>query len=154
MTEALGTESVTTSIGEKNVKASGGNLGAMSVMGQEPEGCAGSRFTHCVSSLFVHVLIVGDYNAMGGREIGPIADYVSLLALSQSRSLDGCDALPSILDLLSTKCDGRSPPDSLTDSDIAYLKALYQTNLETELKVEKSQIADTMVRKAGSADPR
>ncbi len=124
----------------------------METLAQTPENNdCDSRFTHCLSSLFVNVLIVADANALNGRPIGPIADYIALLALSQSRSLDGCDALPSILDLLSTKCGGRSKPDGLTDSDLAYLKALYWTNLETELVVEKGQIAEKMARDAGAA---
>ena len=38
-----------------------------------------------------------------------------MLALSQPKSLDGCNALPSILDLTAkSACPGRDPPDGLT----------------------------------------
>jgi hypothetical protein len=124
----------------------GGDLSAMRGMAQTPEGCAGSHSTRCLSSLFVNVLIVADAKALDGRPIGPIADYIGLLALSQSRSLNGCDALPSILDLLSSGCGDRSKPDNLTEADVAYLKALYRTNLDTNLSVQKGQIADNMAR--------
>ena len=120
-------------------------------MGQMPGGCAGSSFTHCISSLFANVLIVVDGRAVEGRQIGPIADYIAVLALSQASALDDCSALPSILDLQSSKCGDRPKPDSWTDDDAAYLKGLYRANLETVLWVEKDSIADQMVRGSPSA---
>ena len=130
----------------------GSDLPAMRNMGQWPEGCAGSSFTHCLRSNFYHVLIVADNNTLGGREIGPVSDYISLLALSQSSSLDGCNELPSILDILSTKCSGDASVKSLTATDLAYLKGLYSTDLETIFTLEKSQIADIMMRDSAIAD--
>ena len=66
---------------------------------------AGSRLTQCLKSLFTNVLIVVDAPAMmERRRIGPIADYIAVLALSQAKSLDACEALSSILDLLAGRC--------------------------------------------------
>jgi hypothetical protein len=127
-----------------------GGLQAMEKLSRSAPGCPDSHFKECRSGLFVNVLIVADAKALDGRPIGPVADYIGLLALSQSRSLDGCDALPSILDLLSSGCGDRSKPDSLTDTDVAYLKALYRTNLDTNLSVQKDQIADNMARNGDS----
>jgi hypothetical protein len=131
-----------------------GGLQAMEQLSRSPPGCPGSHFTQCRSGLFVNVLIVADAKALDGRPIGPIADYIGLLALSQSASLDGCDTLPSILDLLSSGCGSRGKPDQLTDADTAYLKALYRTNLDTNLSVEKNQIADNMARSQSSPPGR
>jgi hypothetical protein len=81
-----------------------------------------------VSSI-MNVLIVADANKVAGQEIGPITDYIAMLALSEPRSLDDCNTLPSILDLMSDGCNGREKPKGLTDSDIAYLKGLYVADL-------------------------
>jgi hypothetical protein len=136
---------------ELGVTQTNGGLQALEQMAQTPEGCADSHFTRCLSSLFVNVLIVADQNALSGRQIGPVADYVAMLALTQPRSFDGCDALPSILDLLSTKCGDRSEPDGVTDNDVAYLRALYRVNLESMVWVQTNAIAGRMVNDKGAA---
>jgi hypothetical protein len=133
---------------ELAVTQTNGGLQAMEQLSRSPPGCPGSHFTGCRSGLFVNVLIIADAKALDGKPIGPIAGYIGLLALSQSRSLDGCDALPSVLDLLSNGCGERSKPEGLTEADAAYLKALYKTNLDTNLTVEKNQIADNMAHGA------
>jgi len=120
--------------------------------GTMPGGCAGSRLTNCLSSLFANVLIVVNAPAMEGREIGPIADYIAMLALSQATSLDSCDALPSILDVLAGACLGRSAPLTWTDSDVAYLKALYKVDLTTVIGLERANIASQML--GAEAAPR
>jgi hypothetical protein len=105
--------------------------------GSSPSGCAGSSFTRCISSHFVNVLIVVDGKALNGRKVAPVADYIAMLALSQARSLEGCGALPSILDLLSSKCGDQSAPDAWTGGDTAYLRGLYSANLEDVMWLEK-----------------
>lgn len=103
-------------------------------------------------SAIANVLIVADMKTMAGREIGPVADYITMLSLSQPRSLDECNDLPSILDLLSDGCDGRPKPQALTDSDMAYLKGLYAADLgATTVSVQKSSIANGM--KGNLVDP-
>jgi hypothetical protein len=57
-------------------------------------------------------------------EIGSIADYISMLALTQLNSLDTCQQLPSIVNMLAPGCDRKS--NALTDSDTAYLRGLYK----------------------------
>ena len=130
-----------------------GPIGLLNI-GSTGSGCAGSWLTHCVSSLFSNVLIVVDTKAIEGRRIGPVADYIAMLALAQATSLDACDALPSILDLLSKACGTRPAPASWTDGDIAYLRALYRANLTTVLPLEKDSIANQMVASGVSAPTR
>jgi hypothetical protein len=89
----------------------------------------GSKIPGRRISSIVNVLIVADIKQVGGGAIGPVADYIAMLALSEPRSLDQCNALPSILDLLSSDCGSRPKPQQLTDSDIAYLKSLYAADL-------------------------
>ncbi len=97
-------------------------------------------------SQFVNVLILADAGKVAGREIGPIADYVALLALSQAQTLDACGALPSILDLMASGCTSRPAPQALTDSDLAFLKALYATDLSASSGAARTQVAHEMAK--------
>jgi len=89
----------------------------------------GSKIPMRRISAIANVLIVADLKEVGGHEIGPVADYITMLALSEPVSLDSCNELPSILDLMSNGCGSRAKPDKLTDSDMAYLEALYAADL-------------------------
>lgn len=113
-----------------------------------PSGCAGSRLTHCLSSNFANALIVVDGVAVIGQKIGPLADYIAMLALTHAEALGACNALPSIFDLFAAACGDRLAPTGWTRADTAYLKGLYRADLELELPLERSSIADHMVRDA------
>ena len=135
---------------EASSEAQGGRAQVSGVTG---EGCLGGKFSRCMDSVFAHVLIVIDGKALYGRKIGPLIDYVTLLALSQPATFDGCDELPSILDLLSKSCANRLAPEELTAGDLAYLSALYKTELDTALSFERSDIATLMTRGAPAKTP-
>jgi hypothetical protein len=110
-----------------------------------PPGCADApAFTHCLTSELSNALIVIDTNKIQGQKLGPLTDYLSLVALSQVKSLDGCTALPSILDRLGKGCVDRDPPDGLTAADAAYLTALYVADLEKNKPMEQEEIAGRM----------
>jgi hypothetical protein len=112
-----------------------------------PSGCADSHFSGCLKSLFKNVLVVVDSHAVEGRDLGPVADYLAMLALSRPQSLDGCDALSSIIDLYAkSPCPDRDPPDGLTPADAAYLTALYASNPEGRLVSEQDDIAGRMAK--------
>jgi hypothetical protein len=82
---------------------------------------------------------------IAGQEIGPIADYIAMLSLSQPSSLDDCNDLPSILDLMASGCDARAKPVALTESDVAYLKGLYAADLgAVNVSTQKDNIASGM----------
>jgi hypothetical protein len=94
---------------------------------------------------FVRVVIVVDTNRVLGYKATAIADYIALLALSAEISLDQCDELPSILDLLSSDCETREKPQSLTTSDAAYLKALYSISQPRSVAEERDTITERMM---------
>jgi hypothetical protein len=105
----------------------------------------GTRIPSRRISSILNVLIVADIREVGGHEVGSIADYVTMLALSEPRSLDQCNDLPSILDLMSSQCSSRARPDKLTDSDMAYLKGLYAADLgATTNSMQKQSIQTGM----------
>jgi hypothetical protein len=70
-------------------------------------------------------LVLVDQKRTSGADLTTIADYVAMLALSEPRSPDQCQTLPSVLDLYAGACEGRPAPTGLTPSDLAYLKAVY-----------------------------
>ena len=110
---------------------------------ETPMGCASApRFTACLTSQFDNVLIMANAKALQDVNLSQAADYLVMLALSQPRSLDGCAALPSILD--ASACTGRSPPDGLTPADAAYLTALYASNPQARGSGAQSDIAGRM----------
>jgi hypothetical protein len=110
----------------------------------------GTRIPSRRISSLINVLIVADIRKVAGGEIGPVADYITMLALSEPRSLDQCNDLPSILDLMSSDCESRAKPDKLTDSDIAYLKGLYAADLgATTNSMQKRSIENGMEGKLG-----
>ncbi len=104
-------------------------------------------------SQFVNVLILVDAGKLAGHEIGPVADYISLLALSQAQTLDSCSPLPSILDSFAAGCTSRAAPTALTDSDLAFLKALYASDLSASGSLARTEVAHEMAR-AMAAPPK
>ena len=109
-------------------------------------GVAGSRLSSGVSIALMSVLVIADGRKMAGYEIGPVSDYIAMLILSKAPVPDKCTELNSILDLLATQCDRGDAPQGLTQADLAFLKALYSTNLELVGGLQKSNIHDIMLR--------
>jgi hypothetical protein len=105
----------------------------------------------CPHSLFLNVLIVVDAAHMGDVSVDLTSDYLTMVALSQPKpqSLDGCLALPSVLDLYAKDCPGREAPTGLTPADKAFLTGLYSADLtvvEFKQKSDQADIAGRMVK--------
>jgi hypothetical protein len=113
-----------------------------------PIGCGiNHNFTACLQSVMKNVLVVADRKALQGKDAGMLADYLVMLTLAQPKTLDGCNALPSVVDTLAASaCAGREAPDGLTASDAAYLTALYQTDPEGKKMSAESDIANRMAK--------
>lgn len=103
----------------------------------------GDRISDGVRSAFYHVVIVADINRLSGYEAGPLADYIAMLALTQLNSLDTCQSLPSVENMLAKGCESKT--GALTANDIAYLRGLYKMSPDRiSLISQKSDIADRM----------
>jgi hypothetical protein len=113
-----------------------------------PGGRLGSRLSAPLTTVFKNVLIVANSRVVAGREIGPVADYISMLSPSQARSLEGCQATPSVIDLLSPVCGDKSEATSLTAADRAYLEELYRGAYDTLPSSQRTGIATGMTKKA------
>jgi len=86
--------------------------------------------------------IVADPTKLAYYEVGALADYIALLALSQLVSLDICQALSSIVNLLAPGCAQK--PNALTDNDLAYLRGLYKMGPGRTARVQQDEIAYQM----------
>lgn len=97
-------------------------------------------------SLLENVLIVANPDKLTDYELGAVSDHVAMLALAQLPPPDGCQALPSILNLLSEGCASRS--SGLTDNDRAYLRGLYKMPGDLDLAVQRGAIVGEMMKSA------
>lgn len=114
--------------------------------GKHPAGLPGSRFGSSISSNIVNVVIIADANKLVGHAIGPMADYIAMLALTQDFGSEQCGTLPSIMDYMARKCGDREQPTGITAGDLAFLRGLYRADMEVFLPMERSSIINHMVR--------
>jgi len=98
----------------------------------------GSRLNDGIGSGFFHVLIVAEPAKLLDYEVGPLADYITMLALSQPASLDSCQELPSISNLLTKGC--AAAPAKITDGDLAYLQGLYSISSSGGVATQYNQL--------------
>jgi len=94
----------------------------------------------------VSAILVVDPNQLAGYDIGTIADYLAVLALSVVQSPNHCDRLPSILDLMSSSCGSRERPVAITAGDLAFLKGLYYRNTGLGSSLSRFEIETNMRR--------
>jgi hypothetical protein len=92
-------------------------------------------------------IIVVDTSKIAGQEIGALADYIAMLALSQAQSYDDCQGVPTITNLLAASCSTR--PDGLTDIDATYLRGLYKMDAGRSYLGERASIAYEMKKDLG-----
>lgn len=112
-------------------------------MRDPPSGLPGSRLTHGLHSRFLHVLILVDQNQVAGAEIGPISDYVAMLALSEIREESwACGGLVTIMELFSSEC--ANGPQQLTTPDRAFLQGLYTMDEEAVASLQRGHISGRM----------
>ena len=138
--------------GDNQIQAAIGQPDSPNLTADQPNGqgttaggTAGSHLTVGLRSEFLHVLVVVDSNRVKGMSLAAITDYISMIALTRIVSLDTCNELPSILDLLSSACGTRATADSITEADTAFLQALYRSDLERKLNIEQGEMRDRMV---------
>ena len=111
-----------------------------------------SRVNNGLNTAFYNVLVVAEPAKLLDHEIGGLADYIAMLVLSQPASLDSCQDLPSISNMLAPGC--ATVPNRITDGDLAYLRALYSTvdgsAMSTQRNYMRGQMYKTLVTDKGS----
>ena len=101
---------------------------------------AGSRIADGLRSAFYHIIITVDSGKMNGRS--GVNDYVAMLALTELSSLDRCQDMPSIVNMLPTACEQSA--DTLTPGDLGYLRGLYGMNADKLARGQQNEIASQM----------
>lgn len=101
----------------------------------------GSRLADGLRATFDHVTIIANPLRVSAS-MATIQDYITILALAQVSSLDKCQALPSITNLLASGCTQAGT--AITAHDLGYLKAIYAANPEKVPGLQKNEIAYRM----------
>lgn len=109
----------------------------------------GSRLGNDKSSVFENVLIIADASKLAGHDVGTVADYLAVLALSQIDQSAGCAPLPSVTGTFSN-CAGETAINTVTDADIEYLTGLYATSPNVPGATARNNIARHMAEVLGT----
>ena len=131
----------------KNVAGGGVQVGNAYLPDAKAYAVSGSRLGDGLSSGFHHVIIAIDPGKMAHYEMGTLADYIAMLALTQLTSLDACQQLPSIVNMLAEGCAQKSA--ALTENDIAYLRGLYRMRGDLSASIQKDQVSYQMEQELG-----
>lgn len=111
---------------------------------------SGDRTGDGLKSEFNTALIVVDTSKIAGQEIGPLSDYIAMLALSQGQYYDTCQDVPTITNLMASDCgSAEMKPAALTDIDVTYLRGLYGMNAGLNYRGQRSSIAFQMKKTLG-----
>jgi hypothetical protein len=110
---------------------------------------SGSRLGDGLKSQLTTAVILVDKQKIVGQEIGPLADYIAMLALSQGQSYDTCQDVPTINNLMAPDCAAEMKPDALTDIDATYLRGLYKMDAGLSYRGERSSIVFEMKKELG-----
>lgn len=107
-----------------------------------------------LKSNFVNAMIIVDSSKIGDLQIGSLADYVAMESLAQTQAADNCRALPTVTNLALAGCSIPNKSAGLTDTDIAYLRALYRVQPDAKLNMQEHQISHDMEKSlSGSSKP-
>jgi hypothetical protein len=97
-----------------------------------------------LNSEIMAVTVVVDSAKIIGLQLGAVADYISMLALSQTKAFETCQPLASITNLMTPECAASLKSNTLSQYDIAYLTALYRMKPDTIQVAQQSTVADEM----------
>ena len=125
--------------------------GVMSTMGGQMRTfhVSGSRVSDGLKTEFTTAVIIVDTNKIAGQEIGPVADYIAMLALSQGQFYGTCQDVPTITNLMAPDCSAGMKRAAITDVDMTYLRGLYKMDLGGTYIGERGAIADEMKKELG-----
>ncbi|HWY66198.1 MAG TPA: hypothetical protein VNX61_13375 [Rhizomicrobium sp.] len=124
--------------------------GVMSARGEVGSyASSGSRLGDGLKSEFTAAIILVDINKIGGQEIGPLSDYIAMLAISQGQSYDACQSVPTITNLMAPNCDADMKPAAITDVDMTFLRGLYRMRADGSYLAERGSIAYEMKKDLG-----
>jgi hypothetical protein len=103
-------------------------------------GATGGRLNNGIASYLHNVIIVADSSKLKDYEMGSLADYIAMLALSRPKSFDACWEVPSITNLLAKDCEAERKPLTISDNDVAYLHGLYKMSTGDSIWSQRAEI--------------
>jgi hypothetical protein len=109
----------------------------------------GDRVNDGMRSELAAVTIVVDAGRLGETGMKQVANYVAMLALSQTKAYETCQPLVSIVNVMTPGCSETLKPDTLSETDLAYLSALYRMDPDRMLQFQQSSIAHQMQTAVG-----
>ena len=95
-------------------------------------------------SQFDHVAIVVDTEKVAKMKADAVTDYISMVALAQLSSVESCQGLASITNMLVAGC--MPGADALTANDMGYLRGVYQSNPKLSAQAQKNEIGRRMLQ--------
>jgi hypothetical protein len=110
----------------------------------------GSRLGDGLRANLHHITIIADPTKLVDYEMGPVADYIAMLALSQMVTPDRCQSLPTITNLLAVDCP--RIPGGLSDIDLGYLRGLYHMNAEHRKSLQIHEVTYQMQQELTEAE--
>jgi len=102
----------------------------------------GNHLNDGIHTGFSHILIVIDSTKLAGQQMVPLADYISMLALTQLGAPDACQDLPSVANRMARDCS--QVADALTKYDLTYLQAVYHMTSGRNMVAQRGEIGDLM----------
>ncbi|HEX4179114.1 MAG TPA: hypothetical protein VHY57_11780 [Rhizomicrobium sp.] len=102
-------------------------------------------------SELIHVLVVADLVKVNGIELSAVADDIAMLSLAQTVSFEVCQPVASIVNLTAPGCASALQAHALSDSDLAYLRALYSVDPHDSLVQQQGKIALEMKKILGAS---
>jgi hypothetical protein len=127
----------------------GDGLFGLSVRDMPRRVVEGSLLRTDLRSELAHIYIIADTGQTQVYSLGAIADYVAVLALSQTQSFEDCKSIPSITNLISPSCGADLKPTAITDTDMAFLKGVYAMDPGASLLEQKTFISDQIAKSLG-----
>jgi hypothetical protein len=109
----------------------------------------GSLIRTGLKSELSHIYIIADTGKTQDFLLGAVADYVAVLALSQTQSFETCKTIPSITNLVSPDCGADLKPTAITDTDLAFLKGVYSMDAGASLLQQQTYISDQIGKSLG-----
>jgi hypothetical protein len=103
----------------------------------------GSRLGDARRSELTHALIVVDLDKVNGIKLAALTDEVAMLALAQTAAFGVCQPVISIANL-TAPCDAALKTEALSNSDQAYLHALYAIDPNASLIQQRGKLAYEM----------
>lgn len=94
-------------------------------------------------SQFDHIAIIVDTEKVAKMKADAVTDYISMVALAQLASVETCQGLASITNMLVAGC--AQGADALTANDLGYLRGVYQSNSTLSAQAQKNEIGRRML---------